>query len=68
MAEVLKEHCNYNNITSPIKCIYGLVQAVCNWFKEYIKTMTLKSGLNQCKTDTCILYGVNELGTDIFSV
>ena len=38
------------------------------WFKEYIKTMTLKAGLKKCKTYHCVLYGVNELGTLIIIV
>ena len=51
-----------------IKYIYGLLQAAHFWFKEYIKTMTPKSGFKQFKTDPCILYRVNELGTAILTV
>ena len=67
MSEVLEEHFMQKYIFSPIKCVYGLVQALCCWFKEYINTMTLKAVFNQCNTNTCLLYRVDELRTDNFS-
>ena len=48
-----------------IEYIYGLVQAARCWFKEFIKTMTLKAGFKQCKTDPCLLYIANEIGNKI---
>ena len=45
MAEVSEEHYMHNDILEPLKVVYGLVQAVCCWFKEYIKTMALKAVL-----------------------
>ena len=50
------------NILEIIKCIYGLVQDVRPWFKEYIKDIILKIGLNQCKLDPCLLYRVKKWG------
>ena len=54
MAEVLEEHYMYNDILEFINCIWGLVQAAHNWFKEYIKTINLKVGFKKCKTGTCL--------------
>ena len=51
-----------------IKSIYGLVKAEYLWFKEYIKTMTLKAGFKKFKTGPCLLYILNELGTIIVIV
>ena len=42
MAEVLDEEYTYKYILTLIKYIYGLVQAARYYFKEYIKTITLK--------------------------
>ena len=50
------------------KSIYGIVQEAHLWFKECIKTMTLKVIFNQYKTDPCFLYRVNELGTAILII
>ena len=30
--------------------------------------MTLKAGFKKCKTDSCLIYRVNEIGTVIFIV
>ena len=68
MEEVLDEYNTYKYILKLIKFIYGIVQSARCWFKEYIKTMTLKLGFKQCKTDPCILYRVNELGAIIVIV
>ena len=51
-----------------IKYIYGLLQEAHLWFKEYIKTVKLKSGLKQRNNDPCILYRVNEIWTEIIIV
>ena len=51
-----------------IKSTYGLLQSAHCCFNEYIKTITLKVGLNICKNDPCILYILNELGTEIVIV
>ena len=64
MAEVLQENYTYEDILTLIKSIYGLVQAACRWFKEYTQTITLKVRFKQCNTDPCLLYRVNELGTE----
>ena len=58
----------YKYILTLIKYIYVIVQAARFWFKEYIKTMTLKAGFKQCNTDTCLLYRVNEFGAELFVV
>ena len=58
----------YEYISTPIKYIYGLVQAEHFWFKEYIKTMTLKAWVKKFKTDPCLLYRVNEIGPVIIIV
>ena len=50
MAEVLKENYMYEDILALNKYIYGIVQAECCWFKEYIKTINLKVDINQFKT------------------
>ena len=55
----------YKDILTLIKSIYGFVQEAHFWFKEYIKTMTLKVGFKQCKTDPCLLHRVNGLGDAI---
>ena len=68
MVEVLEEGYKYEDILTLIKYIYSIVQAECRWFKEYIKTMNQKAGLEKCKTDPCLLYRVNELGTAIVIV
>ena len=68
MTEVLEEDYTYEDILTPIKSIYGIVQAERCWFKEYIKKMTQKAVFKQCNTDPCILYIVNELGTAIFII
>ena len=51
-----------------IKSIYGPVEVAHCWFKEYIKTMNLKAGFKQYRTELCILYGVNELMTVIIII
>ena len=68
MAEVLEEYCMYKDILKLIKSIYGIVQAEHFWFKEQIKTTTLKAGLKQFNNDTCLLYRLNELRTVIVIV
>ena len=55
----------YGDILTLIKYIYGTVQVARCWFKEYIKTITLKVWFKQYKTDPCLLYIVNELRTAI---
>ena len=55
MTELLEEYDTYGYILTLIKPIYCLVQAARCWFKDYIKTMTLKSGFKQCNTDPCLL-------------
>ena len=42
MVEVLEEYETYKYILILTKSIYGLIQSVRFWFKEYIKTTTLK--------------------------
>ena len=56
------------DILTLVKSIHGLVQAARFRFKEYIKKMTPKAGFKKCKDDTCLLYRVNELGTEIVIV
>ena len=63
--EVLEEYYNYKYILTLMKYIYGIVQSARCRFKEYIKTIILKVGFKQCKTDPCPLNRVNELGTVI---
>ena len=53
----------YEDISTLIKYIHGLLQATRCWFKEYIKIMNLKAGFKKWNTDPSILYRVNELGT-----
>ena len=65
MAEVIEEYYTYEDILTLIKSIYCLVQVESFWFKEYTNKMTLKAGFKQCKTDPCLLYRVNELGTGL---
>ena len=65
MTEVLEYYYTYNDILTLIKYIYSIVQTESCWLKKKIKTMNLKVGLKQCKTDNCILYRVNELGAVI---
>ena len=50
------------------KYIYGLVKASHLCFKECIKTMTLKTVFKKYKTNSCLLYQVNELNTVIVIV
>ena len=47
MSEGFEEHYNYENILKLTKCIYGLLQAAHNCFKEYIKNMNLKVGFKK---------------------
>ena len=68
MAEVLEGDNTYEGILKLIKSIYSLVQASRCWFKEYTNTVTPKSMLKKFKTDTCLLYRLDELGTDIFII
>ena len=68
MSEVLEEYYMYKDILTIIKSINDLVVSARFWFKEYIKTMTLKVGFKKCKTDPCLLYRVNKLGTAIVIV
>ena len=68
MAEILEEHYIYNDMLTLIKHIYVILQATCCQFKKYINTMNIKAGFRQCKTGTCLLYRVNELGTEIVIV
>ena len=42
MAEVLEEDYTYEDILTLIKYIYSILQAVRFWFRDYIKTTTLK--------------------------
>ena len=42
IAKLTEENYMYEDILTPIKSICVLVQAAHFWFKEYIKTMTLK--------------------------
>ena len=63
--EVLEEHYTYEYIFTIIKYIYGLVQGANFWFKESIKTMTLKAVLKECNIDPCILHILNELGNAV---
>ena len=44
MSEVLEEYYMYKDILTLIKYFHCLLQAAWCWFKEYIKTMTLKEG------------------------
>ena len=44
----------YGGILTLIKYIYGLVHAAHHWFKEFIKSMTLKAGFKQQDNDPCI--------------
>ena len=68
MSELLEENYTYKDILTLTNFIYGFVQKKLCWFKEYINTVTLKSGLNKCKTYNFIIYRVNELRTSIFIV
>ena len=68
MVEVLEEDYTCKDILPLIKSIYGLVRAERFWFKECIKAMTPKAGFKQCKTDSCLLYRLNKLGTSIVIV
>ena len=53
ISEVLEEHYTYKDILALIYSIYVLIQPSHFWFKEYIKTMTLKAGSKQFKTYPC---------------
>ena len=68
MDDVLEENYMCEYILTLLKYIHSLVKSERWWFKEYIKTMTLKIGFKQCKTDPCLLYKVNELRTEIVIV
>ena len=63
MAEVLGEKYMYEYILTFNKSICGIIQESHLWFKEYIKTMTLRAGFKQCRNNPFILYRLNELGT-----
>ena len=65
MVGVIEVHYIYEYILTIITSTYGLVQEACFWFKEYIKTMTLKAVFKKCNTDTYLLYILNELRTTI---
>ena len=54
MAEVLEEDYTYKELLRLIKCINIILQAVRFWFRDYIRTMTLKLGVKQYKTDFCL--------------
>ena len=58
----------YEYILTLIKYIYGLLQSARCCVKEYIKTITPKVIFKKFKSNTCLLYMVNELGTEIFIV
>ena len=47
MSEVLEEEYTYKDISTLIHYIYGIIQAEHYWFKEYIKTITPKSGIEK---------------------
>ena len=66
MEKLIEEYYTYEYILTLIKSTHGLVQAARFLLKEYINTMTLKAGFKQWKTNTCLLYRANELGTEIF--
>ena len=68
MIESTEEKYTYKYILTLIKSIYSLVQASNFRIKEYINTMTLKAGIKQWNTDTCILYGLYDIGTEIVIV
>ena len=68
MEELFEEYYTYKGKLTKIKSIYILVKTSRLWFKEYINAMTLKAGFKQCKTDTCLLYIVNELSNLIVMV
>ena len=55
MSEVIEEHYIYKYISTLIKCIHGLLQAVRFWLKEYIEKMTLKVGFKN-ETLTLVFY------------
>ena len=58
----------YKYIFTLVKSIYGLLKSARCWSKEYINTTTLKAVFKKCKTNTCILYRVNEICTIIVIV
>ena len=68
MSEVIEEHCIYENILTLTKYIQGLLKSAYFWFKEYIKTMTLKAVFKKWITDPIILYRVNEIRTLIVTI
>ena len=58
----------YKDILTLIKSIYDFGQASYFWFKEFIKTMTLKALFKPFKTEPFILCRLNELETVIVIV
>ena len=65
MAEALEEEYTYDYKLALIKCIYCLIHTYHNWFKQYINNLNLNTGFKQCKSDTYLLYMVNELVTSV---
>ena len=65
MVEVIEEHYIYEDILMLVKSIYSLVQSSHFLFNKYINNITLKAVFKQFKTDPCLLYRLNELGTVI---
>ena len=51
-----------------INPVYGITQEEHFWSKEFIKTMALKAEFIHFRADSCILYRLNELGTEVFMV
>ena len=44
IADVFEEHYTYEDISTLINSVYGLVQGTCFLFKECIKTTTINEG------------------------
>ena len=67
MAESLEQEFMYDEIMVLIKWIYGLVQAVKFWLKDYNKTMTIQAWFKKCKSHQCIVYILEKIGTVIIT-
>ena len=65
MAEALEEEYTYDYKLALIKCIYCLIHTYHHCFKLYINNMNLNTVFKQCKSDTYLLYIVNELVTSV---